>query len=62
MLKKFLKAFKIMFKKRGEIKASLISSKELSSNELEEISKDYQNQWDQKLNLIIKLIKNLLGV
>ena len=34
-----------MFKKRGEIKASLISSKELSQTELEKISKDLSDAW-----------------
>jgi len=40
-VKKITDSFlKLCLKKRGEIKASLISSKELSSNELENISKE----------------------
>ena len=47
LLKKLLIVFKIMFTKRGEVKASLISSKELSETELENISKNYLLQQAQ---------------
>ena len=36
-----------MFKKRGEVKASLISSKKLSQTELNEINEICRNQWAQ---------------
>ena len=43
--------FKAMFKKRGEIKASLISSKELSQSELDKISKDLSETMGSKFKI-----------
>ena len=55
---KILDSFiKLCSKKRGEIKASLISSKSLSITELEQISKDLSSSMGSTSNSIIKLIK-----
>jgi F-type H+-transporting ATPase subunit delta len=48
-------------KKRGEVKASLISSKELSQSELDEISKDLSKTMDSTLILDYKVDKELIG-
>tara|TARA_X000001036_G_scaffold433597_1_gene471508 strand:- start:601 stop:1158 length:558 start_codon:yes stop_codon:yes gene_type:complete len=48
-------------KKRGEIKASLISSKELSLNELEEISKDLSKSMGSIIKFDYKVDKELIG-
>ena len=47
--------------KRGEIKASLISSKDLSEVELEEISKDLSKTMGSKLKFDYKFDKELIG-
>ena len=47
--------------KRGEIKASLISSKELSLNELEEISKDLSKSMGSIIKFDYKVDKELIG-
>ena len=48
-------------KKRGEIKASLISSKELSATELEEISKDLSKSMGSTIKFDYKVDKELIG-
>ncbi len=48
-------------KKRGEIKASLISSKELSQNELNEISNDLSKSIGLKIKFDYKVDKSLIG-
>ena len=48
-------------KKRGEIKASLISSKELSSVELENISKELSLSMGSIIKFDYKVDKNLIG-
>ena len=50
-----------MLKKRGEVKASLISSKELSKKELEEISKDLSLKIGSNLKFDYKIDKELIG-
>ena len=61
-IKKILEAFlNICSKKRGEIKASLISSKELSQTELENISKDLSNIMGLVLKFDYKVDKELIG-
>ena len=61
-VKKILKTFlNICSKKRGEIKASLISSKELSQTELENISKDLSNIMGLVLKFDYKVDKELIG-
>ena len=47
--------------KRGEIKASLISSKELSTNELEEISKELSKSMGSIIKFDYKIDKDLIG-
>ena len=46
---------------RGEIKASLISSKELSSNELENISKELSSSMGSAIKVDYKIDPNLIG-
>ena len=61
-VKKILETFlNICSKKRGEIKASLISSKELSQTELENISKDLSNIMGLVLKFDYKVDKELIG-
>ena len=50
-----------MFKKRGEIKASLISSKELTEEELNIISKDLSVAMGSNLKFDYKVDKELIG-
>ena len=50
-----------MFKKRGEIKASLISSKELSQIELNKISKELSTSVGATLKFDYKVDKELIG-
>ena len=52
---------KLCSKKRGEIKASLISSKELSKSELDEISKDLSVAMGSILKFDYKVDKELIG-
>ncbi len=52
---------KLCSKKRGEIKASLISSKELSQSELEEISKEFSKTMGLILKFDYKQDANLIG-
>ena len=47
--------------KRGEIKASLISSKELSKSELDEINNDLSNAMGSKLKFDYKFDEKLIG-
>ena len=48
-------------KKRGEIKASLISSKELTSVELENISKELSLSMGSTIKFDYKVDKDLIG-
>ena len=52
---------KLCSKKRGELKASLISSKELSQQELDSISKELSESMGSTLKLDYKLDKELIG-
>ena len=52
---------KLCSKKRGELKASLISSKELSAFEVDKISKDLSNSTNSILKIDYKLDKELIG-
>ncbi len=52
---------KLCSKKRGELKASLISSKELSAVEIDKISKDLSNSTNSTLKIDYKLDKKLIG-
>ena len=52
---------KLCSKKRGEIKASLISSKELSKSELDEVSKDLSAAMGSTLKFDYKMDKELIG-
>ena len=52
---------KLCSKKRGEIKASLISSKELSTTELDEISKDLSKSMGSTIKFDYKVDKELIG-
>ena len=61
-VKKIVDSFlRLCSKKRGEIKASLISSKELSSLELENISKELSSSMGSKIKFDYKVDKNLIG-
>ena len=52
---------KLCSKKRGEFKASLISSKELSQTELEQMSKDLSQSMGATLKFEYKVDKELIG-
>jgi len=61
-VKKISESFlKLCSKKRGEIKASLISSKELSPNELDQISKDLSKSMGSTIKFDYKVDKELIG-
>ena len=61
-VKKIFKSFiKLCLKKRGEIKASLISSKDLTKSELETISKDLSKAMGSNLKFDYKVDKELIG-
>ena len=61
-VKKIFESFlKLCSKKRGEIKASLISSKELSTTELDEISKDLSKSMGSTIKFDYKVDKELIG-
>ena len=61
-VKKISESFlRLCSKKRGEIKASLISSKELSPTELDGISKDLYKSMRSIIKLDYKVDKDLIG-
>ena len=61
-VKKITGAFlKLCSKNRGEIKASLISSKELSSNELKDISKELSSSMGSTIKFDYKVDQSLIG-
>ena len=61
-VKKISEAFlRLCLKKRGEIKASLISSKELSKSELDQIGKDFSKTMGSTLKFDYKVDKELIG-
>ena len=61
-IRKILESFlKLCSKKRGEIKASLISSKELSSLELENIGKELSLSMGSTIKFDYKVDKDLIG-
>jgi len=61
-VKKISESFlKLCSRKRGEVKASLISSKELSPSELDEISKDLSNSMGSTIKFDYKVDKDLIG-
>ena len=52
---------RVCSQKRGEVKASLISSKELSETEIENISKDFSSSMGSTIKFNYKLDKRLIG-
>ena len=61
-IKKITESFlRLCSKKRGEVKASLISSKELSKTELDEISNDLSKSMGSKIIFEYKFDKSLIG-
>ena len=61
-VKKIFESFiKLCQKKRGEIKVSLISSKDLTKSELETISKDLSRAMGSNLQFDYKVDKELIG-
>jgi F-type H+-transporting ATPase subunit delta len=61
-VKKILDSFlRLCSKNRGEIKASLISSKELSSKELENISKELSSSMGSVIKFDYKVDQDLIG-
>ena len=61
-VKKIFETFlRLCSKKRGEIKASLISSKELTRNELDEIGNDLSKSMGSKIKFDYKVDKDLIG-
>ena len=61
-IKKIIDSFlKLCMRKRGELKASLISSKELSASELESISKDISSAVGSTIKFDYKIDKDLIG-
>ena len=52
---------KLCSRKRGEVKASLISSKELSDSDLESISKDLSSSMGSIIKFDYKIDKELIG-
>ena len=61
-VEKILKDFtETCSKKRGEIKAELISANELSENDIENIKKDLSDSFNSKIRLSYKNDKSLVG-
>ncbi len=61
-VKKIFNSFlNLIIKKRGEINASLISSKQLSETELDKITLELSNVLGSKLKFDFKVDKNLIG-
>ncbi len=61
-VKRIFESFlKLCSKKKGELKASLISSKELSQKELDDISKELSESMGSTLKLDYKLDTELIG-
>ena len=61
-ISKILDSFsKLCMKKKGELKASLISSKELSKDELDVISKDLSQSMGSTIKFDYKVDKDLIG-
>ncbi len=61
-VEKIINSFlKLCSQKRGEVKASLISSKELSTAELENISNDLSNSMGSTIKFDYKIDKELIG-
>ncbi len=61
-VKKITESFlKLCSKKRGEVKASLISSKKLSQTELDEISKDLSKSMGSTIKFDYKVDDQLIG-
>ena len=61
-LKKIIDSFlKLCSQKRGEVKASLISSKELSEAELDNISKELSKSTSSTIKFNYKVDKELIG-
>ena len=61
-VRKIIDSFlKLCSQKRGEVKASLISSKELSETEIESISKDLSSSMGSTIKFDYKVDKELIG-
>ena len=61
-LKKILRDFvDLCSKKRGEVKAELVSSKELSENKINEIKDELSKNFNSKIKLNYKHDKSLIG-
>ena len=52
---------KLCAQKRGEVKASLISSKELSNDQIDKIKNDLSKNFSSKIKLDYKFDKSLIG-
>ena len=62
LLKKIIESFlRLCSLKRGEVKASLISSKELSQNELDKISEDLSKFMGSTIKFDYKVDEELIG-
>ena len=57
----FLNFMSLASKKRGELKASLVSSKNLTSEELESLSKDLSKTMGAPISLAYEVDENLIG-
>ena len=61
-IERILKSFiEICSKKRGEVKAELVSSKKLSDQEISEIKDDLSKNFSSKIKLNYKYDKSLIG-
>ena len=61
-VRKIIASFlKLCSKKRGEIKASLISSKKLTQTEIDEISKDFSKSIGSTIKFDYKVDEKLIG-
>ena len=61
-IEKIIESFlKLCAQKRGEVKASLISSKELSKDEIENISKELSSSMGSTIKFDYKVDKELIG-
>ena len=61
-MKKIIQSFlKLCSQKRGEVKASLISSKNLSNEELSEISSQFSQSMGSKIKFDFSVDTNLIG-
>ena len=61
-IKKILTVFnEICSEKRGELKAEIVSSKELSQDEVKKITEEFSNNFNSKIKLNYKYDQSLIG-